>query len=126
LRHDCGKVQENLYLSGCDVILRSVPTLFCCSLFSEAPKFHLQLPPSSHQPSLSRRYAGRKVMLGVDRLDMIKGIPQVQTLCAAMVPHVNRITALSNSIVLPFELHAVGASPVPCANSTARSVGCAV
>lgn len=24
-----------------------------------------------------RRYAGRKVMLGVDRLDMIKGIPQV-------------------------------------------------
>jgi hypothetical protein len=23
------------------------------------------------------RYAGRKVMLGVDRLDMIKGIPQV-------------------------------------------------
>ena len=38
---------------------------------------------------LSRRYAGRKVMLGVDRLDMIKGIPQVRTalycLCAAAV-----------------------------------------
>ncbi len=26
----------------------------------------------------ARRYAGRKVMLGVDRLDMIKGIPQVR------------------------------------------------
>lgn len=27
-------------------------------------------------PHTKLRYAGRKVMLGVDRLDMIKGIPQ--------------------------------------------------
>eukprot|EP00951_Prasinocladus_malaysianus_P018745 scaffold150358_cov29-Prasinocladus_malaysianus.AAC.1 len=30
----------------------------------------------SHVAELLNRYAGRKVMLGVDRLDMIKGIPQ--------------------------------------------------
>eukprot|EP00192_Tetraselmis_astigmatica_P000069 CAMPEP_0117651800 /NCGR_PEP_ID=MMETSP0804-20121206/2286_1 /TAXON_ID=1074897 /ORGANISM="Tetraselmis astigmatica, Strain CCMP880" /LENGTH=1177 /DNA_ID=CAMNT_0005457803 /DNA_START=269 /DNA_END=3802 /DNA_ORIENTATION=- len=30
----------------------------------------------SHVSELLNRYAGRKVMLGVDRLDMIKGIPQ--------------------------------------------------
>nr|AAD00829.1 SL-TPS/P [Selaginella lepidophylla] len=29
-----------------------------------------------HMQELSQRFAGRKVMLGVDRLDMIKGIPQ--------------------------------------------------
>ncbi|EFJ28419.1 trehalose phosphate synthase [Selaginella moellendorffii] len=30
----------------------------------------------NHIQELSRRFSGRKVMLGVDRLDMIKGIPQ--------------------------------------------------
>jgi hypothetical protein len=30
----------------------------------------------AHVAELLNRYAGRKVMLGVDRLDMIKGIPQ--------------------------------------------------
>lgn len=37
----------------------------------------LQLPPvKDHMKELQDRFAGRKVMLGVDRLDMIKGIPQ--------------------------------------------------
>lgn len=30
----------------------------------------------AHMADLRERFAGRKVMLGVDRLDMIKGIPQ--------------------------------------------------
>ncbi|WJX47337.1 Trehalose-6-P synthase/phosphatase complex synthase subunit [Trifolium repens] len=37
----------------------------------------LALPEvQSHMKELKERFAGRKVMLGVDRLDMIKGIPQ--------------------------------------------------
>ncbi|XP_031488326.1 alpha,alpha-trehalose-phosphate synthase [UDP-forming] 1-like isoform X4 [Nymphaea colorata] len=37
----------------------------------------LELPPvQEHIRELKERFAGRKVMLGVDRLDMIKGIPQ--------------------------------------------------
>ncbi|PON69153.1 Trehalose-phosphatase [Trema orientale] len=37
----------------------------------------LELPPvQEHMKELKERFAGRKVMLGVDRLDMIKGIPQ--------------------------------------------------
>ncbi|XP_059289827.1 alpha,alpha-trehalose-phosphate synthase [UDP-forming] 1-like isoform X1 [Lycium ferocissimum] len=37
----------------------------------------LDLPPVKyHINELQERFAGRKVMLGVDRLDMIKGIPQ--------------------------------------------------
>eukprot|EP00884_Botryococcus_braunii_P003352 jgi/Botrbrau1/13017/Bobra.0389s0014.1 len=37
----------------------------------------LELPEvKGHVKSLLQRYQGRKVMLGVDRLDMIKGIPQ--------------------------------------------------
>jgi trehalose 6-phosphate synthase/phosphatase len=32
--------------------------------------------PQAHMADLRKRFAGRKVMLGVDRLDMIKGIPQ--------------------------------------------------
>ncbi|XP_057540314.1 alpha,alpha-trehalose-phosphate synthase [UDP-forming] 1-like [Amaranthus tricolor] len=37
----------------------------------------LELPPAQvHIKDLTERFAGRKVMLGVDRLDMIKGIPQ--------------------------------------------------
>ncbi|CAN4105707.1 unnamed protein product [Withania somnifera] len=37
----------------------------------------LELPPVKyHIKELQERFAGRKVMLGVDRLDMIKGIPQ--------------------------------------------------
>ncbi|KAF8025967.1 hypothetical protein BT93_F2715 [Corymbia citriodora subsp. variegata] len=34
------------------------------------------LPVQEHIKELKERFAGRKVMLGVDRLDMIKGIPQ--------------------------------------------------
>ncbi|EOY27867.1 Trehalose-6-phosphate synthase isoform 2 [Theobroma cacao] len=37
----------------------------------------LELPQvQDHMKELKERFAGRKVMLGVDRLDMIKGIPQ--------------------------------------------------
>ncbi|KAG4999978.1 hypothetical protein JHK87_021050 [Glycine soja] len=37
----------------------------------------LELPEvQEHMKELKERFAGRKVMLGVDRLDMIKGIPQ--------------------------------------------------
>ncbi|KAE7996324.1 hypothetical protein FH972_001056 [Carpinus fangiana] len=37
----------------------------------------LELPQvQNHMKELKQRFAGRKVMLGVDRLDMIKGIPQ--------------------------------------------------
>ncbi|XP_075667537.1 alpha,alpha-trehalose-phosphate synthase [UDP-forming] 1-like isoform X2 [Castanea sativa] len=37
----------------------------------------IDLPPvQEHMKELKQRFAGRKVMLGVDRLDMIKGIPQ--------------------------------------------------
>lgn len=37
----------------------------------------LEVPPvQEHIRELKERFAGRKVMLGVDRLDMIKGIPQ--------------------------------------------------
>ncbi|KAF5475262.1 hypothetical protein F2P56_007086 [Juglans regia] len=37
----------------------------------------LELPQvKDHMKELKQRFAGRKVMLGVDRLDMIKGIPQ--------------------------------------------------
>ncbi|KAJ8761922.1 hypothetical protein K2173_006524 [Erythroxylum novogranatense] len=37
----------------------------------------LELPQvQEHMKELKERFAGRKVMLGVDRLDMIKGIPQ--------------------------------------------------
>ncbi|TKY60093.1 Alpha,alpha-trehalose-phosphate synthase of UDP-forming 1 [Spatholobus suberectus] len=37
----------------------------------------LELPEvQDHMKELKERFAGRKVMLGVDRLDMIKGIPQ--------------------------------------------------
>ncbi|XP_048321027.2 alpha,alpha-trehalose-phosphate synthase [UDP-forming] 1 [Ziziphus jujuba] len=37
----------------------------------------LELPQvQEHMKDLKERFAGRKVMLGVDRLDMIKGIPQ--------------------------------------------------
>lgn len=37
----------------------------------------LEAPPvQEHIKELKERFAGRKVMLGVDRLDMIKGIPQ--------------------------------------------------
>ncbi|XP_030525172.1 alpha,alpha-trehalose-phosphate synthase [UDP-forming] 1-like [Rhodamnia argentea] len=37
----------------------------------------LDTPPvQEHMKELKERFAGRKVMLGVDRLDMIKGIPQ--------------------------------------------------
>ncbi|XP_017414416.2 alpha,alpha-trehalose-phosphate synthase [UDP-forming] 1-like [Vigna angularis] len=37
----------------------------------------LELPEvQAHMKELKERFAGRKVMLGVDRLDMIKGIPQ--------------------------------------------------
>ncbi|GMY37796.1 alpha,alpha-trehalose-phosphate synthase [UDP-forming] 1-like isoform X1 [Fagus crenata] len=37
----------------------------------------LELPQvQEHMKELKQRFAGRKVMLGVDRLDMIKGIPQ--------------------------------------------------
>ncbi|XWS12446.1 hypothetical protein CRYUN_Cryun37aG0089500 [Craigia yunnanensis] len=37
----------------------------------------LELPQiQGHMKELTERFAGRKVMLGVDRLDMIKGIPQ--------------------------------------------------
>lgn len=35
-------------------------------------------PPSFPPAPAPCGYAGRKVMLGVDRLDMIKGIPQVR------------------------------------------------
>lgn len=44
------------------------PARFSQALDSEKVKFHIT--------ELRKRFAGRKVMLGVDRLDMIKGIPQ--------------------------------------------------
>eukprot|EP00894_Picocystis_sp_ML_P003595 jgi/Pico_ML_1/54112/g4535.t1 len=44
------------------------PARFSQALDSEKVKFHIA--------ELRKRFAGRKVMLGVDRLDMIKGIPQ--------------------------------------------------
>lgn len=44
------------------------PDRFTCAL--EAPEVRANIA------QLLNRYAGRKVMLGVDRLDMIKGIPQ--------------------------------------------------
>lgn len=37
----------------------------------------MELPAvKRHISELTQRFAGRKIMLGVDRLDMIKGIPQ--------------------------------------------------
>lgn len=44
------------------------PERFMHALENEEVRMHIE--------ELKRRFAGRKVMLGVDRLDMIKGIPQ--------------------------------------------------
>jgi trehalose 6-phosphate synthase/phosphatase len=44
------------------------PERFTAALEQEEVKAHME--------DLKERFGGRKVMLGVDRLDMIKGIPQ--------------------------------------------------
>ncbi|KAJ6801721.1 alpha,alpha-trehalose-phosphate synthase [UDP-forming] 1 [Iris pallida] len=50
---------------------------FPIGIDSERFKRALELPAVKvHIGELTQRFAGRKVMLGVDRLDMIKGIPQ--------------------------------------------------
>ncbi|XP_072966589.1 alpha,alpha-trehalose-phosphate synthase [UDP-forming] 1-like [Typha angustifolia] len=50
---------------------------FPIGIDSERFKRALELPAvKEHINELTQRFAGRKVMLGVDRLDMIKGIPQ--------------------------------------------------
>ncbi|GLU17773.1 hypothetical protein SLE2022_341270 [Rubroshorea leprosula] len=50
---------------------------FPIGIDSERFKRALELPQvQQHIKELQERFAGRKVMLGVDRLDMIKGIPQ--------------------------------------------------
>ncbi|KAF0925187.1 hypothetical protein E2562_015603 [Oryza meyeriana var. granulata] len=50
---------------------------FPIGIDSERFKRALELPAvKRHISELTQRFAGRKVMLGVDRLDMIKGIPQ--------------------------------------------------
>jgi len=50
---------------------------FPIGIDSDRFKRALELPAvKRHISELTQRFAGRKVMLGVDRLDMIKGIPQ--------------------------------------------------
>ncbi|KAJ8458618.1 hypothetical protein OPV22_031544 [Ensete ventricosum] len=50
---------------------------FPIGIDSDRFKRALELPAvKEHVNELTHRFAGRKVMLGVDRLDMIKGIPQ--------------------------------------------------
>ncbi|KAJ0986443.1 hypothetical protein J5N97_004799 [Dioscorea zingiberensis] len=50
---------------------------FPIGIDSDRFKRALELPTvKEHISELKKRFAGRKVMLGVDRLDMIKGIPQ--------------------------------------------------
>ncbi|XP_078168786.1 trehalose-6-phosphate synthase [Carex rostrata] len=50
---------------------------FPIGIDSDRFKRALDLPAvKKHVQELTQRFAGRKVMLGVDRLDMIKGIPQ--------------------------------------------------
>lgn len=50
---------------------------FPIGIDSDRFKRALELPAvQRHISELTQRFAGRKVMLGVDRLDMIKGIPQ--------------------------------------------------
>ncbi|XP_073006607.1 alpha,alpha-trehalose-phosphate synthase [UDP-forming] 1-like isoform X2 [Typha latifolia] len=50
---------------------------FPIGIDSERFKRAVELPAvKEHINELTQRFAGRKVMLGVDRLDMIKGIPQ--------------------------------------------------
>ncbi|XP_008792292.2 alpha,alpha-trehalose-phosphate synthase [UDP-forming] 1 isoform X2 [Phoenix dactylifera] len=50
---------------------------FPIGIDSDRFKRALELPAvKEHINELTQRFAGRKVMLGVDRLDMIKGIPQ--------------------------------------------------